>query len=257
MKKGEILPEVGLPNALRKLVRLYVHESTLPTHDVALSHEQSHYLTHVMRKKEGDKLLVFHGTWGEWLAHIVRITKKEVSIRLQEQTRSPSPTADIWYLFAPLKSARLDYMVQKATELGVARLIPVKTERTQVSRINRERLKANTIEAAEQCGLVNVPEVGEERSLIQALADLAPDRLLIFCDEHASHSSPLTALKEVKSGTPCAVLIGPEGGFTDGERTLISRHPHTLNLSLGSRIVRADTAAVMALTLVQACVGDL
>jgi 16S rRNA (uracil1498-N3)-methyltransferase len=250
-------PSSFLDPTLRKLVRIYVDKSTLPTHDVALSHEQSHYITHVMRKNEGDKLLVFHGAWGEWIAHIVRITKKEVCILLQEQTRPPSPMADIWYLFAPLKFARMDYMVQKSTELGVSRLIPVKTERTQVSRINLDRLKANTIEAAEQCGLVNVPQVGEERSLTHALADLAPDRLLIFCDEHTSHSSPLTALKEVERGTPCAVLIGPEGGFTDGERTLISRHPHTLNLSLGSRIVRADTAAVMALTLVQACVGDL
>jgi 16S rRNA (uracil1498-N3)-methyltransferase len=255
MKKA--LTDAALPHALRKLVRLYLDEPALRTHDVVLSPEQSHYLAHVMRKKEGDGLLVFHGAWGEWLAHIVRITKKEVTIRLQEQTRPPSPLADVWYLFAPLKSARLDYIVQKATELGASCLIPVKTERTQVSRINLDRLKANTIEAAEQCGLVNVPQVGEERSLTHALADLAPDRLLIFCDEHTSHSSPLTALKEVERGTPCAVLIGPEGGFTDGERTLISRHPHTLNLSLGSRIVRADTAAVMALTLVQACVGDL
>ncbi len=253
--------EIGLPNALRKLVRLYVADCIKPAHDSAieiiLDEAQSHYLANVMRKKVGDSILAFNAAMGEWRAVITCVNKKSVTIQCVEQTRTTPQQADVWYLFAPLKSARLDYLIQKATELGCSHLIPVITHRTQVTRLKHERLIANAIEAAEQCGLIHVPTVQAETSLKQALASLEAHRVLIFLDENAPCTSPLNVLSTIKHGTPCAVLIGPEGGFDEAERTLILRHPNIAPLSLGARIVRADTAAVMALALVQATLGDI
>jgi 16S rRNA (uracil1498-N3)-methyltransferase len=246
----------GRPNALRKYVRLYV-SGFVPHQPIILSTDQNHYLIHVMRKKVDDPLLIFDNGQGEWLARITLITKKEVTLVACEQTRLPASGADIWYLFAPLKAARLDYLIQKATELGASTLIPVITQRTQVSRLKIERLTANAIEAAEQCGLTHVPDVYPETNLAKALDSLATNRVLIFADEDTPCVSPVEALRGIPQGMPCAVLVGPEGGFDDDERALIMRHHNTLRLSLGSRIVRADTAAVMALTLVQALIGDM
>lgn len=248
--------DVGLPNALRKLVRLHVADAT-STDTIVLDEAQSHYLANVMRKKVGDALLAFNADMGEWRANITSITKKSVSIQCIERTRITPKSADVWYAFAPLKSARLDYLIQKATELGCSTLIPVITQRTQVSRIKSERLTANAIEAAEQCGLIHVPDVLPEIPLQKFLTSIDQNRVLIFLDEHAPCTSPLHALSTLKKGTPCAVLIGPEGGFDEVERTLILRQPNVIALSLGVRVVRADTAAVMALTLVQSTIGDI
>ena len=159
------------------------------------------------------------------------------------------------YLFAPLKHTRLDYMVQKATEMGVAHLQPVLTHHTIAARVNLERMRANAIEAAEQCGVLRVPTVGEPLKLEAALSAWDPKRTLIFCDEAADVANPLAALSAIE-GAPLAVLIGPEGGFDPAERALLHEKPFALPISLGPRIMRADTAAVAALALVNATLGD-
>lgn len=186
-----------------------------------------------------------------------------------EQTRAQTLPGDLHYLFAPLKMARLDYMVQKATEMGASLLAPVLTRRTQVTRVNLDRMIANAVEAAEQCGLLSVPGLADTQTLPAALAHLEPGRLLVFCDEEAPLADPLAALAEAVASpaSPAvpaggetrrlAVLIGPEGGFDETERAMILRRPGVVRLSLGPRILRADTAAVAALTLVQAALGDL
>ena len=164
--------------------------------------------------------------------------------------------ADLHYLFAPLKSARLDYMVQKAVEMGVARLQPVITRHGQVARVNAERMRANAIEAAEQCGILSLPEIAAPVALPRLLAERDPARWLVFCDEDAEVANPAAALAAVRPHAPLAVLIGPEGGFAEDERAALLKLPNVVRLALGPRILRADTAAVAALTLVQAVLGD-
>ncbi len=223
--------------------------------DLPLEREQANYLLNVLRLKTGDTVLVFNGRDGEWLASLVAEGRKQASLSLLRQTRPQPAPPDLHYLFAPLKHARLDYMAQKAVEMGVGLLQPVLTRRTQVSRLNIDRLKANAVEAAEQCGILTLPEIAAERPLAAALEALEPGRLLVFCDEEAGQEGPVAALAARKPG-PLAVLIGPEGGFDPSERALILARPDTLRLSLGPRILRADTAAVAALALVQATLGD-
>jgi 16S rRNA (uracil1498-N3)-methyltransferase len=173
------------------------------------------------------------------------------------QTRPQDRLPDLAYIFAPLKHARLDYMLQKAVEMGASSLQPVLTRFTQVSRVNGERMRANVIEAAEQCGILNIAEVAEPMPLERYLSQRKPERLLVFCDEAAEVTSPLEALRgEVGGSSGIDILIGPEGGFAEEERVLLLRQPRTLRLSLGPRILRADTAAVAALALVQAALGD-
>jgi len=182
---------------------------------------------------------------------------------VEERMRAQTALGDLDYAFAPLKQARLDYMAQKATEMGAARLLPVLTRRTQVRRVNTERLRANAIEAAEQCGVLNAPQVAEAQELDDYLAHLPAERLLIFCDEAATVEDPIALLQSATApeggrivAAPMSLLIGPEGGFDETERALILRRDKVLRLSLGPRILRADTAAVAALTLVQAVLGD-
>ena len=177
--------------------------------------------------------------------------------RIDEQTRPQDRLPDLAYVFAPLKHARLDYMVQKAVEMGASSLQPVLTRFTQVARVNGERMRANVIEAAEQCGILGIAEVAEPVAFDRFLGQRKPERLLVFCDEAADVANPLSALQGDK--TPRGgidVLIGPEGGFAEEERAVLLRQPHTLRLSLGPRILRADTAGVAALALVQAALGD-
>jgi 16S rRNA (uracil1498-N3)-methyltransferase len=220
------------------------------------------YLLNVLRLRADDPMLLFNGRDGEWRARIEMTSRKEAVLIIEEQTRAQSAAGDLDYAFAPLKQARLDYMVQKAAEMGVARLIPVLTRRTQVRRVNLERLRANVIEAAEQCGLLNPPEIAEARDLSDWLASLPAGRLLIFCDEDAEVADPMAILRRAAAdgepGPPASatLLIGPEGGFDEAEREQILRKPNVLRLSLGPRILRADTAAVAALALVQAVLGD-
>lgn len=235
--------------------RLFVDGALVAGGVLPLAREQANYLLNVLRLKEGDTVLVFNGRDGEWRAAIAPAGRKSAVLALDSQARAQTPAPDVDYLFAPLKHARLDYLAQKAVEMGAGRLIPVLTRRTQVSRLNLERLRANTIEAAEQCGILALPEVLPEVRLDIALANLTPERLLVFCDENAPVTDPVAALSGCEPG-PVAVLIGPEGGFDEAERSAILRVPRVLRLSLGPRVLRADTAAVAALALVQARLGD-
>jgi 16S rRNA (uracil1498-N3)-methyltransferase len=214
----------------------------------------AHYVRDVMRLRAGDPLRLFNEKDGEWLAYLGAVTRKSVSVICEKKTAEASPPPDIDFIFAPLKHARLDYLVQKATELGARRLCPVITARTIVERVNLERMRANAVEAAEQCNLVFVPEVMPPQHLDRLLANWSPDRALIHCDEAASGAGSLSALKSVR--LPVAVLIGPEGGFTAEERASLERLTFVTRISLGPRIIRADTAGVAALALVQAVLGD-
>jgi 16S rRNA (uracil1498-N3)-methyltransferase len=233
---------------------LYIDEALSEGGDITLTLDRHHYATNVLRLKPGDPLRLFNARDGEWLAYLAGVSKKVAIVRCERRLADAAPPPDLDFVFAPLKHARLDYLVQKATELGVRRLCPVITQRTIVERVNLERMRANAIEAAEQCNLVFVPEVCEPQKLDYVLAHWEQDRALIYSDEAASITDPLVSLKSLKM--PAAVLIGPEGGFTEGERTQLRRLPFVTAISLGPRIMRADTAAVSALSLVQATIGD-
>jgi 16S rRNA (uracil1498-N3)-methyltransferase len=238
-----------------KLHRLYVKFPLHAGAEIALDDEQAHYLLNVLRLKQGDKLLLFNGNDGEWCARLSAISKKKAQALLEHQTRAQEEGPDLHYLFAPLKRARLDYMAQKATEMGASVLRPVITRRTVAEKVKTSRLVANTIEAAEQCGILRVPEVREPEKLANVLGDWDATRLLIFADEVAPSSSPLEALS-AQDPRPLALLIGPEGGFEPEERAALLAKPYVLPISLGPRVMRADTAAVAALALVNAALGD-
>ena len=235
--------------------RLYVDAPLGAGAAVALEPEQAHYLTHVLRLKSGAGVLAFTGRDGEWAATI-EAQRRSASLHVGDRVRAQTTPADLHYLFAPLKSARLDYMVQKAVEMGVAKLQPVLTRHTQAARVNTGRMRANAIEAAEQCGVLSVPDVEEPLPFAQMLAKREAARWMIFCDEDAAVANPIAALATVPARSPLAVLIGPEGGFADDERAALLKLPNVVRLCLGPRILRADTAAVAALTIVQAVVGD-
>ena len=234
--------------------RIHLAEKLAPAREITVEREQGHYLTGVLRLRPGDPVNAFNAEDGEWLCYLATVSRKHVSLRCERKLSDVRQPPDIDYLFAPLKHARLDYVVQKATELGARRLRPVITHRTIAERVNLERMKANVIEAAEQCNLVFVPEVAEPEKLEKLLDDWDAGRALIYCDETAMIANPLEALKSLKA--PAAVLIGPEGGFTDDEKALLKSLPFVTAISLGPRIMRADTAAVAALTLIQAVLGD-
>jgi 16S rRNA (uracil1498-N3)-methyltransferase len=237
--------------------RLYVDAPLADGARVTLSREQANYLLNVLRLAAGDSVIIFNGREGEWRAVLADTGRKAASLDVVEALRGQEAGPDIHYLFAPLKHARLDYMVQKAVEMGAARLRPVLTRRTQAQRVNLERMRANVIEAAEQCGILTLAEIEEPLSLEKALAQWPQDRLLVFCDEDAPMADPVAALRQrAAPGAPIAVLIGPEGGFDPAERAMLMRMEQTLAISLGPRILRADTAAVAAMALVQAAVGD-
>jgi 16S rRNA (uracil1498-N3)-methyltransferase len=241
--------------------RLFLDAALAAGARIPLERAQAHYLIGVLRMKEGDTLLVFNGRDGEWRARLAPDGRKSADLICETCERAQAEPSDLHYLFAPLKAARLDYMVQKAVELGVSRLHPVLTRFTQVSRLKDGRMRANAIEAAEQCGILALPEIAPEVKLADALAAMEPDRVLIFCDEDAPLADPLAALAGVGKpgiGNPgkLALLIGPEGGFAPDEREMLLARPGVLRLSLGPRILRADTAAVAALALVQAALGD-
>jgi 16S rRNA (uracil1498-N3)-methyltransferase len=229
---------------------------------IACSAEQANYLLAVLRLKAGDGILVFNGRDGEWRARLAEVTKRACVLEAEALVREQTAGPDIHYLFAPLKRARLDYMVQKATEMGVAKLMPVLTRHTVAERVNLERMRANAIEAAEQCGILSVPDVAEPAKLGAVLDAWDAGRPLIFCDESAEIGSPIEVLQQVRSKSPpggalpLAVLIGPEGGFAAEERAALLAKPFTIAISLGPRIMRADTAAVAALALVNAVLGD-
>lgn len=239
--------------------RLFVEADLATGARLPLDRAQANYLLNVLRRKPDDPVLLFNGRDGEWRAHLDPTGRKSADLVLDARTRPQPARPDLHYLFAPLKSARLDYVAQKAVEMGAGTIRPVLTRFTQGERLKPERLRANAIEAAEQCGILAIPDLPEAARLPAALAALAPERLLVFCDEDAPVADPVAALRaaaDPAAPPPLAVLIGPEGGFAPEERALIRERPNAVALSLGPRILRADTAAVAALALVQAVLGD-
>lgn len=235
--------------------RLFVAADLSPGDNLAPPPEALNYLLNVLRLREGDAILLFNGRDGEFLARLSQVTRRAALLRVETKTRDQTPRADLDYCFAPLKQARLDYMAQKATEMGAGRLVPVITRRTQVRKVNGARLTANAVEAAEQCGVLAVPEIVEALDLFDFLALFPSDRLLVFCDEDAPLADPYEILR-VAQGQGASILIGPEGGFDDAERAAIARVPGAVKISLGPRVLRADTAAVAALAVYQAARGD-
>ena len=239
------------------IYRLFL-DAPLQAHSILpLDKAQANYLFHVLRLHAGATISVFNGIDGEWQAELGGLAKRAPTLQILTQIRAQTHARDLIYYFAPLKSARLDYLMQKGVEMGVSEMVPVLTRRVQATRFNAERARANMIEAAEQCEILALPRLGPEIKLDTLLARWPAERTLIFCDESEAQSSPLATLSQVTARDKLAVLIGPEGGFDPEERRLIRALPQAVPLSLGPRILRADTAAVVALTLIQAVLGDL
>ncbi|MCC5956296.1 MAG: 16S rRNA (uracil(1498)-N(3))-methyltransferase [Natronohydrobacter sp.] len=239
-------------DSLRAKIRLYVDQPLGQGQAVALSQPQAHYLANVLRKGPGTPLALFNSRDGEWRAELVEIGKRGAVAICQALAAPQRMPPDLWLAFAPIKKARTDFIVEKAAELGAARILPVQTEFTNSERIRQDRLQAHAIEAAEQCGGTFVPEVAELQSLARLLEHWPPGRALIFADESLADQSQVTELP----AAPAAILIGPEGGFSDTERRRLRTMEHVHPIALGPRILRADTAAVAALTLWQSQQGD-
>jgi 16S rRNA (uracil1498-N3)-methyltransferase len=235
--------------------RLFVDHDLIEHGNVPASEAQAHYLLTVMRRRAGEDVLVFNGRQGEWRAQIVPVGKRHCDLKVVERRRVQNSDLDVWLVFAPVKNARLEILVEKATELGATGLLPVLTERTIVRRLNLDRLRAHAVEAAEQSNRLSVPMVHEMVSLEQLIANWPADRRMIYADEIGPAPEPRKALMalDVK---PCGVLIGPEGGFSTAERDRILALPDVVPMSLGPRLLRADTAALSALALTQALIGD-
>ena len=235
-------------------IRLYVEHPLGQGQTIPLNRNQAHYLFAVMRLAVDAEVLLFNGSDGEWCARVVEATKRGGLLRAEERTLEVQMPPDLWLLFAPIKKARTDFIVEKATEMGARRICPVQTDFTNSDRIRQDRLQAHAVEAAEQCGGTFVPEVCALQKLGQVLSTWPKDRQLMFCDEAlAGRSSALTG--GLAKG-PWAILIGPEGGFSEAERVSLQENPFTHAISLGPRILRADTAAVAAMTVWQQVLGD-
>lgn len=237
-----------------RMQRLFVTGDLAEGAEIEPDPQQSHYLANVLRMAEGAELLLFNGHDGEWSAAVTARTKKSVRLRVLARQRPQPPRPDLVYCFAPLKVGRLDYLVQKAVEMGAGALQPVVTQHTQ-GRITTERMRANAIEAAEQCGVLAVPQVREQQKFDRLLAGWDAERRLIFCDEDASTNNPLPALQKITE-KKLGLLVGPEGGFSEDERRMLRGLPFVTAIPLGPRILRADTAAVAALAVIQATKGD-
>lgn len=245
-----------MPKCDARRPRIFVDSPLSPGTGIVLDRDQTNYLGNVLRLAAGDIVLVFNGREGEWEATLAG-RKRPDRAEIVCQTRSQDRLSEVNYVFAPLKHARLDYMVQKAVEMGAGSLQPVTTQFTQISRLNIERMRANVIEAAEQCGILSLAAVHAPLPLGRWLTERNKTRLLVFCDEEAPTHDPVATLAD--SGPAEAgidVLIGPEGGFSEDERAALLRQQQIVRISLGPRILRADTAAVAALTLVQAALGN-
>jgi 16S rRNA (uracil1498-N3)-methyltransferase len=233
------------------LPRLFVEQTLSEGAALTLDGQAANYLGAVLRLGEGAQVKVFDDRTGEWLAEIVEAGKRRVSLRIARHLRDREPVPDLWLLFAPIKRGRIDWIVEKATELGAAKLVPVLTRRTIIDRVNLDRLRAHMIEAAEQCDRTALPELAEPQKLDPLLKDWPQDRALIFADEQGGGEMART----VTAG-PAAILIGPEGGFTEDERASIRAVPQARPVSLGPRILRAETAALAAISLWMATAGD-
>lgn len=234
-------------------VRLYVEHALGAGQSLPLTRSQAHYLFGVMRLGVGDPVLLFNSKDGEWRCIVAEAGKRGGVLVCEQQTKPLQMPPDLWLLFAPIKKARTDFIVEKATEMGAARILPVQTEFTNSERIRQDRLQAHAVEAAEQCGGTYVPEVNDLQKLDQLLADWPADRRLMFCDEAEVGTAKRLG---AASGDKWAILIGPEGGFSDAERARLTAHPNAHVVALGPRILRADTAAVAAMTVWQQALGD-
>jgi 16S rRNA (uracil1498-N3)-methyltransferase len=237
------------------VIRLFVKKTLESSAFLELSEKPAHYLLHVMRLKTGEELLVFNGRDGEWKASLESAKKDKASLRVKERTRPQTADADLWLCFAPIKRGHGDFTVEKACELGVSKLIPVFTQHTVVGRVPTDRYRAIATEAAEQSMRLSVPNVEEAIDLKEFINKWDPKRTLILCAESGEAQPIAAALNGLKSG-PFAVLTGPEGGFSEEEFKFIRSKPYVLPVKLGPRILRADTAAIAALSLVQAIRGD-
>ncbi|WLS04427.1 16S rRNA (uracil(1498)-N(3))-methyltransferase [Shinella oryzae] len=238
-----------------RMQRLFVDDALAADHPFEASKDHFHYLTNVLRMGEDDAVLLFNGRDGEWRATLSFPTRKRLVLTPVEQTRPQPAPSDLHYLFAPLKVGRLDYLVQKAVEMGAGVLQPVMTQHVQGKITNIERLEANAVEAAEQCGILAIPRVAAPRKLDDLLSDWPRDRRIIFCDEGHGSQNPLAVLRDIKE-RKLALLVGPEGGFSDEERALLRGLDFVTPIPLGPRILRADTAAVAAMAVIQAAIGD-
>lgn len=241
-----------------RATRLYITGQLSANAVIELGESEAHYLGHVLRKREADTVLLFNGRDGGWQATITKCTKKQVQLQVHSQFAPQTYSPDVWLIFVPIKRARLDFMAQKATELGASKIWPVQSEYGQMKRLNDQRLKANAIEAAEQTERLDVPEIGGFEKLSSLLSNWPDDRALLFCDEGeagAPQMAPEAVLPPLQ-GKPVAILIGPEGGFSPQERADIRALPQSVSMSLGPRILRSDTAALAALSLFQAYCGD-
>ncbi len=238
--------------------RIFVDASLAAGSAIELERKQANYLINVLRHRNGDTLLLFNGRDGEWLSKLAVTGRKDACVTPEKQTRPQPQPARLVYLFAPLKKARLDYMVQKAVEMGADQLQPVITEHTQFQKLNMDRMRAHVIEAAEQCGIISVPEFLPPIKLQQALDEWPEKHRLIFCDEGEESQNPLAKLNSLSNDREnrLGLLIGPEGGFSESERQLLRSKPFVTAIPLGPRVLRADTAAVAALAVVQATIGD-
>jgi len=235
----------------KSLPRLFVRQYLSEGARVELDGAQANYLGNVLRMGTGDELLVFDGSTGEWLARIAEAGKKRMTLNIERRTREPETIPDVWLAFAPVKRAQTDWLVEKATELGVSRLIPVITQRTVVEQVKLERLGAISIEAAEQCGRTRLPEIVEPLTLAQLLDQHGSARTLYIADEGGGEP----AASAFKPGA-ALILTGPEGGFTDEERSRVRATPNSVAVSLGPRILRAESAALAALAVYMAVAGD-
>lgn len=245
-----------MPRTHKTLPRLFIDTEMSAGAEIPLDKDQSHYLVNVLRRGAGDSCVVFNGRDGAFLASIAQASKKTVALTLVEQSAAQTEASDLWYGFAPIK--RLDYIVQKATEMGAGIIQPVITRYVQNARLNPEKLTANAIEAAEQCEVLSVPRVDPVipfPQLVKTWQDVHGDRVLVFCDEESASASPVDTLASLE-GRRIGLIIGPEGGFAPEERELLLAQPFVVSISLGPRILRADTAAVAAMALIQAIAGD-
>lgn len=238
-----------------RLQRLFVEGDISAANAVSVDDRQYNYLHNVLRMEDGAQLLAFNGRDGEWLMRLHYPAKKKIALEPIEQTRPQPAPSDLHYLFAPLKVGRLDYLVQKAVEMGAGVLQPVATQHVQARIGSIDRLRANAVEAAEQCGILAIPEVREAVRLVSLLEGWDPSRRIIYCDEGAETNNPMSVLSAIKEKHH-ALLIGPEGGFSAEEQTRLRGLPFVTAIPLGPRILRADTAAVAAMAVIQATIGD-
>lgn len=238
-----------------RMQRLFVSQSLRLGEPVEADSDQFNYLANVLRMGDGSEILLFNGRDGEWKASLSFPTRKKIVLRPFEETRPQPEKPDLHYIFAPLKTGRMDYLVQKAVEMGVGVLRPVFTQHVQGKITNLDKLRANVIEAAEQCGILAVPEVEEPVRLKDLLESWSPHRRIIYCDEGDTGQNPLPALRAINE-KQLALLVGPEGGFSEEERQLLRSKAWVTPIPLGPRILRADTAAVAALAVIQSSIGD-